>query len=122
MLNNIKEFGPQMKMRFRVLKKGGKKSFGTFTNRGDAEQFIRGRGEKDFFIQTDSIQEGIGQAVNRVIKNLMENKIDALTIERAATQAGISADEYAKRVQTDLIDALKQYDIKFLNTLIIPQI
>ena len=112
MLNNIKEFGPQMQMRFRVLKKGGKKSFGTFTNRGDAEQFIRGRGEKDFFIQTDSIQEGIGQAVNRVIKNLMENKIDALTIERAATQAGISADEYAKRVQTDLIDALKQYDIK----------
>ncbi len=112
MLNNIKEFGPQMQMRFRVLKKGGKKSFGTFANRGDAEQFIRGRGEKDFFIQTDSVQEGIGQAVNRVIKNLMENKIDALDIEQAATQAGISADEYAKRVQTDLIDALKQYDIK----------
>jgi hypothetical protein len=70
---------------------------------------LRTWGPQTKMLNGKEVTESISTAINRVIENL--GNIDALTIEAAAKKANIAPEEYATRVQRDLIDTLKEYNI-----------
>lgn len=110
MLNDLATYGPKVFRQFSVYKKGGEKPIKNFDDAFEAEKFLKEKGTKDYAIKTRTMNESIGDAVNRVIGELGE--IDALTIEAAAKKAGIDPETYSQRVQKDLLNALKENGIE----------
>jgi len=71
---------------------------------------LKGTGKRRTLkFKVDGTEKSVSEAVLEVISRL--DKIDALTIESAATRAGIDPDTYTKKVTEDLLSTLKKYNV-----------